>query len=249
MIDFAGRGILLDIEGTVAPIAYVAQTLVPFARDRLDAFLREYWDRPEVAAAREQVARDAGAVAFHARLGDAAAPEEQRRRLVEHLNGLMDRDVKATGLKSLQGMIWAEGYRSGALRSELFPDVPPTLRRWHAAGLDLRVFSSGSVAAQLVFFEHTEAGDLLPLFRGHYDTTTGPKKEAASYRRIAAAFDLPPEDILFLSDVPGELDAAAAAGMQVACMVRPGNAPLSADMPHPQLRSLEEVAVSREGKR
>ena len=98
----------------------------------------------------------------------------------------MDADVKATGLKELQGLIWQEGYAAGRLRSHVYPDVPPALRRWSAAGLDVRIFSSGSVAAQKAFFAHTEAGDLLACFRGHYDTTTGPKREAESYRRIAA---------------------------------------------------------------
>ena len=138
----------------------------------------------------------------------------------------MDGDVKATGLKELQGLIWQEGYAAGRLTSHVYPDVPPALRRWAEQGLDLRIFSSGSVAAQKVFFAHTDAGDLLPLFHGHYDTTTGPKREAESYRRIAADMKLPTSAILFLSDVVQELDAAAEAGCERPWSVRPGNAPI-----------------------
>ena len=137
----------------------------------------------------------------------------------------MDGDVKATGLKELQGLIWQEGYAAGRLQSHVYPDVPPALRRWAEAGLDLRIYSSGSVAAQKVFFAHTEAGDLLGLFRGHYDTTTGPKREAESYRRIAADMKMPPSAILFLSDVRtgagrgaggGDADGAGGAAGQCA---------------------------------
>ncbi len=153
----------------------------------------------------------------------------------------MDGDVKATGLKELQGLIWREGYAAARLRSHVYPDVPPALRRWSEAGLDLRIFSSGSVAAQQVFFAHTDAGDLLGLFRGRYDTTTGPKREAESYRRIAADAGMQPLAILFLSDVRQELDAAAEAGMRTALVVRPGNAPVPAGHGHPVVADFGQV--------
>ena len=154
---------------------------------------------------------------------------------------LMDADVKATGLKELQGLIWQEGYAAGQLTSHVYPDVSPALHQWAAQGLDLRHFSSGSVAAQKVFFAHTDAGDLLPLFHGHYDTTTGPKREAESYRRIAADMQLPTSAVLFLSDVLAELDAAAEAGMKTALVVRPGNAPVAAGHAHPIVTELTQL--------
>jgi enolase-phosphatase E1 len=137
---------------------------------------------------------------------------------------LMDADAKATGLKQLQGLIWKSGFESGELKAHVYEDVPPALESWTAAGKDVRIYSSGSVQAQRLFFGHTIAGDLLPRFRGHYDTTTGPKKEAESYRKIAAAFGLPLTAILFLSDIVTELDAAREAGLATALVVRPGNA-------------------------
>src|SRR5262249_52930599 len=152
---------------------------------------------------------------------------------------LMDADAKATGLKQLQGLIWQRGFESGELKAHVFDDVPPALTAWNAAGKDVRIYSSGSVQAQKLFFGHTIAGNLLPQFRGHYDTTTGPKKEADSYRRIAADFKLPPSDILFLSDIVAELDAARAAGLKTALCIRPGNAPAqnSAGEPHPAIEN------------
>ena len=128
--------------------------------------------------------------------------------------------------KQLQGLIWKDGFHSGQLVSHLFDDVAPAIRTWNEEGLDVRIYSSGSVAAQKLFFGHTVAGDLLALLKGHYDTKTGPKKERDSYIAIAKEFGLPPNEILFISDVSAELEAAKAAGMQVLLSLRPGNHPV-----------------------
>jgi enolase-phosphatase E1 len=153
---------------------------------------------------------------------------------------LMDRDRKAPGLKSLQGRIWEEGYRSGELRSVVFDDVPGALAGWRRDGLRIAIYSSGSVLAQRLLFAHTAAGDLTPLLEAYFDTSTGPKKEPGSYRRIAAALELVPESILFVSDVPQELDAALAAGFRTRLSLRPGNAPCEPG-PHRSLRDLGEA--------
>ena len=220
MIAPGVKAVLLDIEGTTSSVQFVYEVLFPYARRELADFLRRRWNDAEVVCACEMIARDAG------------KPCRDRGSIVAEALRLMDGDVKATGLKELQGLIWQEGYAAGRLKSHVYPDVPPALRRWAAEGLDLRIFSSGSVAAQKVFFAHTDAGGLLPLFHGHYDTTTGPS-EADSYRRIAADMQLPTSAILFLSDVLAELDAAAEAGMQTTLVVRPGNAPVAAGHAHP----------------
>ena len=209
--------VLLDIEGTTTSISFVYDVLFPYAAARLD----DYCSRPELepelaeALARlrseydEEIARGATLPPF----GDGAA----------YARHLMAEDRKSTGLKLLQGLIWEEGYRTGELHGHVFPDVPPALQAWHNAGVRLRIFSSGSVRAQRLLFGHTDYGDLTPLFEGFHDTTTGPKREAASYTAIAAAYGLPAGKILFLSDVREELDAAAAAGMRTGLVVRPGN--------------------------
>lgn len=196
------KAILTDIEGTTSSIAFVAQTLFPYARAHLPAYVAAH--PTETAPILAEVAA--------AEPGDA----------VETLLRWIDEDRKATPLKALQGMIWADGYASGAFRGHVYPDAVAALRRWHDAGLRLYVFSSGSVAAQKLLFGHSEAGDLTPLFSGYFDTTTGAKREAASYARIASAIGEAAEDVLFVSDTPEEVAAARTAGMAVGLIDRSG---------------------------
>jgi enolase-phosphatase E1 len=140
-----------------------------------------------------------------------------------YVHWLMDRDRKSTALKNLQGRIWQQGYRKGDLHGEVFLDVPPALERWHREHLDVRIYSSGSILAQQLIFSTTPQGDLTKFIKGYFDTTTGPKRESSSYSTIATAFALPASEVLFISDVVPELDAAAAAGLQTCLAVRPGN--------------------------
>lgn len=236
------RGVLLDIEGTTSSVSYVYDVLFPFARRELPQFLERHRDDPAVRAACEQIARDAGAASLAAWCGPNVTPAELQQRVLAEVARLMDADIKATGLKELQGLVWRLGFESGQLVSHVYDDVPPALASWRQQGLDVRIYSSGSIAAQRLFFGHTAQGDLLPYFRGHYDTTTGPKREAESYRRIAQAFELPSAEIVFCSDIPAELDAAAVAGMHTRLVIRPGNAPVSDEVPHVRIRSFAELS-------
>ena len=231
MLKFYGRGILLDIEGTTSSVSFVYDVMFSFVRRELDGYLRGHWGEPDLAAACDAIAKDAGNPAI------AKSADQVKGEVIR----LMDGDVKATGLKALQGLIWDAGFTSGEMQAHVYDDVPPALKSWNIAGIDVRIYSSGSVQAQKLFFGHTIAGNLLPHFRGHYDTTTGPKKEAASYTSIAAAYGLPPKDILFLSDVPAELDAARQAGLQTGLVIRPGNVAVRPDHGHPEIRSFAEV--------
>lgn len=268
LLAFQVRGVLLDIEGTTSSIHFVYEVMFPFVRRELETFLARHWRNPQVATALEQMAVDAGYSSLDAwlqsdvpgtnREGEKATPPldpsevaepeagtalpltAEQRRVVQETIRLMDQDVKATGLKQLQGAIWEGGFRSGELQAHLYDDVPDALRRWVEQGLDVRIYSSGSIAAQQLFFGHTVAGNLLPLLSGHYDTTTGPKREASSYRRIAEAMQFAPADILFLSDIVAELDAAREAGLQTALCRRPGNGD-PGPHPHPELRSFSEL--------
>jgi enolase-phosphatase E1 len=237
MIVSGIRAVLLDIEGTTSSVQFVYEVLFPFARRELTDFLRRRWADADVAGSGDRATTGS----LTAWVGLDATPEGARERVAAEAIRLMDGDVKATGLKELQGLIWQEGYAAGRLKSHVYPDVPPALRCWAEQGLDLRIFSSGSVAAQKVFFAHTDAGDLLPLFHGHYDTTTGPKREAESYRSIAADMKLPTTAILFLSDVRQELDAATEAGMRTGLVVRPGNAPAAAGHAHPVVTDFGQI--------
>ena len=241
MIDRPGvRALLLDVEGTTTAISFVHDVLFPFARARLRGFLE--------AAARKDAAGDDVAALRAERHAEAeprapewreATPAEAIASAAAYAEWLMDRDRKSTALKALQGRIWEGGYRSGVLKSHLYPDVRPALERWRGHGRSVAIFSSGSVLAQRLLFAHTADGDLRPLIDAYFDTTTGPKREADSYRRIAQARRVAPGAVLFVSDVPAELDAARTAGLGTALCVREGAAPAAAD--HPVLRSFDDL--------
>ena len=202
------QAILTDIEGTTSSIDFVKDVLFPYARERLPAFVTTHADEPEVQHWLHEAAKEADLV--------SATQQE----IIDLLIAWIDADRKSTALKALQGMIWKDGYENGEYRAHVYAEVPARLRAWHAAGKRLYVYSSGSVLAQKLFFAHSEAGDLTPLFSGYFDTETGPKRDAESYRRIASAIGVPAAQILFLSDVAEELDAAKAAGLQTIFLAR-----------------------------
>jgi len=208
------HAILTDIEGTTSSISFVKEVLFPYARDALPGFVRLHGKEPEVRRWLDAVATEIAASAC------------QDEVIVETLQGWIDQDRKHTALKALQGMIWDVGYRNGDYTAHLYPEVAGVLRGWHAAGLPLYVYSSGSVPAQKLFFGFSDAGDLNGLFSGNFDTEIGGKREAASYTRIAAAIGIAPGDILFLSDVVEELDAAREAGLRTVLLDRISDYPM-----------------------
>jgi enolase-phosphatase E1 len=208
MSELAPRAILTDIEGTTSSLSFVKDVLFPYARRHLADYVREHADEPEVAAALAECRTLMG------------EPDAGAGRIVAQLEQWIDEDRKITPLKVLQGLVWEHGYRAGHFTGHVYPDALDALRDWHARGFVLYVYSSGSVHAQKLLFAHTEAGDLTPLFRGYYDTRIGAKVEAESYRRIAAELGLPAGEILFLSDLPRELDAAREAGMWTCQLLR-----------------------------
>ncbi len=203
--------VVTDIEGTTTRIAFVHDVLFPYARARLADFLASHAADPAVASVLAEVARLAPGVAPRATL-----------------LAWMDADAKVTPLKTLQGLIWAEGYARGELKSEVFADVLPALRKWRAAGVRLYVYSSGSEAAQKQLFANLPEGDVTVLFSGFFDTNVGAKRDTGSYRTIATAIGLPAHDLLFLSDVGAELDAAAAGGWRTCQLLRAEDATLPA---------------------
>lgn len=245
------RGVLLDIEGTTSSISFVHDVMFPFVLQRLDQFLHDQWDRDDVQAACQQLAIDAGHTSLSQWCDAQAEPAAtaDTRQFAQQVAGdevrrLMSADVKATGLKALQGLIWHEGFHSGELRAHVYPDVLPAICSWRSSGIDVRIYSSGSIAAQKLFFGHLdEHGDCLSLFSGHYDTTIGGKKDRESYARIAEDWKLSPAQILFISDIAAELEAADAAGLQTRASLRPGNAALPGDFPIEQIESFAQVAI------
>lgn len=206
------KAILTDIEGTTSSIAFVKEVLFPYARSHIAAFVDQHSGQPEV-------------VALIAETCNLGGHKVDQAWAVQQLIQWIDEDRKIAPLKALQGLIWEHGYNNGDFAGHLYDDAYRGLKRWHAQGLRLYVFSSGSVQAQKLLFGHTAWGDLTPLFSGYFDTRIGAKREADSYTAIAANIGLPANNILFLSDIAAELDAASAAGMETKLLVRDGELP------------------------
>ncbi len=201
------KAIVTDIEGTTSSLSFVKDVLFPYARAHLRAFVDARRDDPTVRRLLDDVRAVAG--------GDLSDDA-----VIDQLLRWIDEDKKVTPLKALQGMIWADGYRQGRFRGHVYEDAVRGLERWRKAGLRLYVFSSGSVQAQKLLFAHTDFGDLTPWFSGYFDTNIGNKRETAAYAAIAREIGLPPQEILYLSDIREELDAARQAGFLTIWLVR-----------------------------
>jgi len=224
--------VLLDIEGTTTPIAFVHEVLFPYSRERLAAwFAARSAADPQVREILQALQREAQ--------GSGSAPPLTVDAAVARLLDYIAADRKSPALKLVQGLIWESGYASGDLRSPVYDDVPPALARWTEAGLGVGIYSSGSVLAQKLLFRHSTAGDLTPWLRWHFDTAVGAKIERASYARIAEALRLVPAAVVFVSDVVRELDAARDAGMHAILCVRPPAAVPAASSPIVQ--SFDEI--------
>ena len=240
--EFAAiRTILLDIEGTTTPIDFVFKTLFPYAAEHVEEFLRQNSSDLEIKQLIAELRSTwSGAASSGAPVWIESTPEEKLASAAEYVRWLIARDSKITPLKTLQGKIWEQGLRSGSPKGEVYPDVAPAFARWREQGRRIAIFSSGSVLAQKLLFANSCAGDLSADLEAYFDTTTGPKRDAGSYRKIAGALEVPTPDVLFVSDVEAELDAAAEAGMRTAHSVRPGITPLS-NAAHAAIRSFDEL--------
>jgi enolase-phosphatase E1 len=219
--------VLLDIEGTIGPISFVREVLFPYSRERLRAFIAANHESAVVKDILDETAS----------LADGGDP-------IDALDDWQAKDIKAPPLKKLQGLIWESGYRSGAFCSEIFPDAFRALKRWKADGLRLYVYSSGSVQAQLLYFEFSSDGDLRPFFSGHFDTDIGSKVEPSSYRRVAEHIGATANHVVFFSDSVKELEAARSAGLQAVHVVKDGTTS------HPDFLGISdfcEIAVDRPG--
>jgi enolase-phosphatase E1 len=234
------RALLLDIEGTTTPIEFVHQVLFPYARAHAAEYLARNQDSAGVLEALALL-RDERAAEVRLKPDTTYVPPDSTYVVLEYVDSLMDRDKKSPGLKALQGLIWQDGYTSGELRGQVYPDVVPAVERWRARGLDIYIYSSGSVLAQQLLFGSTEAGDLTAFLKGYFDTAVGPKVSPDSYRVIAARIHVPPQEILFVSDVGGELDAARTGGMRTALCVRGSGDGPPGSASHPVIRSFAEI--------
>ena len=227
------KAILTDIEGTTSSISFVKDVLFPYASKHLPAFVQKHQNDPEV---REQL---------EALWQEEPELEQNIEASIACLLDWIAQDQKRTPLKAFQGMLWKHGYQSGQYQAHIYPDAVSALKDWQAEGLALYVYSSGSISAQKLFFKYSEAGDLTSLFQGYFDTTSGPKQSAASYDNIQVAIGIPASDILFLSDIEAELDAAKASGMQTCWLTRPEDCTATvkdlAQSVHPRARSFAAI--------
>lgn len=227
------RAIVTDIEGTTSSLSFVHEVLFPYAREHLPDYITRHADDDEVKRQLERVAAEVGR-------------ELTLQESVEQLQRWIDEDRKIAPLKALQGMVWEAGYRAGDFTGHVYEDAVRNLRRWHEKGLLLYVYSSGSVYAQKLLFGFSDYGDLTPLFNGYFDTAIGHKREADSYGAILAALKLPADEVLFLSDIREELDAAQAAGMQTCWLVREAPQP-DPSASHRQARDFDGIDPSPGG--
>lgn len=229
--------ILLDIEGTTTPIAFVKDTLFPYIKENVKEYLQTHWDEEEcqqdVSLLRKQAEEDAhldGAVPIPVASGNAVDDLQRMiQAVVDNVYWQMSHDRKTTALKQLQGHMWKAAFTAGRMKAEFFADVVPAVRRWREAGMKVYIYSSGSVEAQKLLFGHSTEGDILELIDGHFDTKIGHKVESESYRKIANSIGCLTSNILFLTDVTLEASAAEEADVHVAVVVRPGNAGLTDD--------------------
>jgi enolase-phosphatase E1 len=243
-VRFSGvQHILLDIEGTVSDVRFVYDVMFPYARNHMRDFVSQHASSAEVAQAIDQVVLDSKTDPKNPLANIARDDLHFQEQLLFHLERLMDEDSKTTGLKALQGLIWKEGFESGLLKAELFPDVRPALQDWISQGYRISIYSSGSILAQKLFFGHTTEGDLTGLLSSFFDTTIGKKQDCASYTKIAEKLEAIPSSVLFVSDIAEELIAAMTTGFQTVASIRPHNRPLSSSYSGPQVQRFKEILL------
>ena len=246
MIELEAKAVLLDIEGTTSSTKYVYDVLFPFARQNARSYLERCWDEKNTLEACDLIAKEIGFDSSYEWLHGEEKRSDMIDKVMVAVEKLMDDDSKSTGLKELQGFIWAEAYSSGLLCSQVFVDVPQALACWKATGLLMAIYSSGSATAQRVFFRHTEFGDLSDYFAGFFDTSCGAKKESTSYARIANLLSYKPEEIVFFSDSVDELNAAMQAKMQTVLLLRPDNAEQPGS-DHPSIPTFYDIRIQQPG--
>lgn len=238
--------LLLDIEGTTCPVSFVSDVLFPFAKQELSHYIKQHWDKSpdneQIQAAKKEWLDDRSTESIQIKQQVIKGEAEEIDGLIQYLKHLISIDKKSTALKDLQGKIWEHGYKNGELKSQLFPETSECLREWREQGLTLSVYSSGSIQAQKLLYRHSPAGDLEKFFSHWFDTHTGPKKSAESYKTIAEELHSSTNKIWFVSDNGAECDAARSAGMHTLFSLRDGN-PDRDPRDHTVVQSLREVSA------
>ncbi len=226
------KAIITDIEGTITPISFVKDVLFPYSNQKIESFIKENLNNPEVL----KILKD---------IKNIENKELTLDEIISTLKKWIEEDKKITPLKEIQGLIWEEGYKTGQLEGYIYPDAYKNLKLWFDNGLKIYVYSSGSVKAQKLLFSNTNYGDINYLFSGYFDTNIGNKKNKESYLKIAKEINISPENIIFLSDNPDEVIAAAQSGMKVIRLVRPNDAQYIDNFPYLQVESFDEIDLEK----
>lgn len=224
------KAIVTDIEGTTSSISFVHDVLFPYAREKMRQFICQSVQDGKASTHINDVRMETGNL------------DMDLNQVADQLIQWIDEDKKITPLKAIQGLIWEEGYQKGDFKGHMYDDAVEYLKKWHEQGIKLYVYSSGSVQAQKLLFGHTEYGDLNPLFSGYFDTRIGAKIESQSYRNIIEQLGFNADEILFLSDIEKELDAASEAGMKTVWLVRSGET--DQHTKHQQLKDFSGIELN-----
>ncbi len=222
------KALLVDIEGTISPISFVKNVMFPYSERELEKFLKENKDKEEIKKIISDIKKEIG-------------EELTLDGIIEVLKDWIHSDKKISPLKELQGYIWEAGFKNGELKAPIYEDAYQKLKEWKEKGFKIYIYSSGSVKAQKLFFSHSEFGNILNIFDGHFDTKIGNKKDKSSYFRIADQIGLKPDEILFLSDNSEEIVASIQAGMKAIKLSRPNDTEFINDFPYPQVKSFKEI--------
>jgi enolase-phosphatase E1 len=214
--------ILCDIEGTTSSLSFVHNVLFPMSYDRMEDFIRTNWDSNLIA---EEIKTFQG---------------QDSEDVIRTLRFWILEDRKDPILKSIQGKIWKDAFESGAIKGHVYPDVPENFRKWNNQGIKVCIFSSGSVEAQKLLFQYSEAGNLTQYLSEYFDTGVGTKKSSSSYTNIASQLSISPANILFLSDVEDELNAARKAQLQTIQVLREDVVPNISD--HRTVKTFSEIS-------
>ncbi|MES2527635.1 MAG: acireductone synthase [Bdellovibrionota bacterium] len=207
---------LFDIEGTTTDIKFVHKTLFPYSRERMSDFVLK--NEKVLTTHLEEVKKT---------INEEGGKKTDIKTIISTLIKWIDEDRKHKALKEIQGLIWDEGYKSGAFKGHVYPDVRPFFENLSASGYLIGIYSSGSVHAQKLIMANSASGDLTPFIKFYFDTQVGQKREKVSYQNIAIKTQLPPPEIHFFSDIPEELKAAELAGFRVSHVIREGTEPSS----------------------
>jgi 2,3-diketo-5-methylthio-1-phosphopentane phosphatase len=251
------RVLLLDIEGTTTSISFVKDTLFPYVTQNVADYLSQVIaktndchqslaqlqkllqgfeeDLKAHGLENEYTEKQAQLVKKTEKNGE---PTEHQRLMVSItslVQFLVEKDVKGKHLKDFQGDMWKCGYEQGKLYGHVYDDVLPTFQWMAQKGVQIYIYSSGSVQAQKLLFEHSTSGNLINFLSGHFDiNNAGPKRDFQSYQNILDSLkkgvkNIDATQIVFVSDVEQEVEAAREAKMQAVLSIRPGNAPCSED--------------------